>query len=167
MRTATQKRPRVRIIRLVIDGLPPATCVCLKPWERGNAPGLRRWTLLGEVRSAASASFSGYAPLRGGLSVYIGPNPAWLMQQEAITIWQNEGSRAGSMKIKLLAQLFIRAYQKCNIATEGTSSALSSSGKDNWRDTDLCCSPSDNCKGEKRDSKRPSLGLIRLIPILS
>jgi hypothetical protein len=29
-----------------------------------------------------------------------------------------------------LAQLFIRAYQKCNIATEGTSSALSSSGKE-------------------------------------
>jgi hypothetical protein len=86
MRTATQKRPRARIIRLAIDGLSLAPCVFLKPWERGNALGLSRLTLLGEVRSAASASFSGYAPLRGGLSVYIGPNPARLTLQEAITI---------------------------------------------------------------------------------
>src|SRR5271169_2092222 len=73
MRRTTEKRPRARIIRLVIDGLSLATCVFLKPVERGNSPGLSRCTRLDEVRSAVSTS--GYASLRVGLSVYIGPRP--------------------------------------------------------------------------------------------
>src|SRR5262249_10622542 len=44
------------------------------------------------------------------------------------------------------------------MATEGTSSALSSSGKDNRRDTDFCCSASDNCK-VGRGLEAPSLGI--------
>src|ERR1700751_5759256 len=67
-----KKRPRARTLSLIIDSLPFATGVFLKPEEGRNATGFTRCVRGDEVSSGASASCSGYAPLRGGLSVYIG-----------------------------------------------------------------------------------------------
>src|ERR1700741_4131674 len=65
-------RPRARTLRLIIDSLPFATDVFLKLEEGRNATGFTRCVRGDEVSSGASTSCSGYAPLRGGLSVYIG-----------------------------------------------------------------------------------------------
>lgn len=75
-----EKRPTARIVRRGIDDLSVATRALFLKLEVGRkATGLRRGTRLDEVRSAVSTSlksFSGYASLRGGRSVYIGPDSA-------------------------------------------------------------------------------------------
>src|SRR6516164_10708813 len=84
MRTATEKRARVPVIRLLFCRPPLGNRSLLKPEPRRDVPPSQ-----GARSASRSVSISRfvYSSLRGGLSMRIGPSDlARLIPQEAITI---------------------------------------------------------------------------------